>query len=223
MKKTILLTFAGTLLAIGSVHAQIATWDVQGTGTSNNTGYAAGFVAPNADASGLGRTTVNWVNAGNSFNSNNWNLGAFDETTNYINFTITPDAGYEITYTSLQFAMNGSNTAPQQGRWGYRIGSGSFTTFDFTLTNPAPTSLQTWNFTDFTTDQVVEFRFWAFGSTSINGGTSATGGTVRIANISGNDLILNGSVALIPEPSTYALLALGLGALIFLRRRTSRA
>jgi hypothetical protein len=169
----------------------------------------------------LGRTGVAWATAGNSFNSNNsWNLtNTFDETNNYISFTISPDAGYEITLTSLQFAMNGSNTAPAQGRWGYRIGTGSFNTFDFTLANATPTSLTTWDFADFTTSQTVEFRFWAFGTTSISGGTSAAGGTVRIANITGNDLVLNGSVALIPEPSTYALIGLGLAALVFLRRR----
>jgi hypothetical protein len=221
MKKTFVTLLAGLVLAAGSVaNAQILAWDVQGTGTSNNTGYPPGTTTANTTASGLGRTTVQWVNTGNAFNSNTWNItNTFNEADNYIGFTIAPDSGYEITLTSLQFAMNGSNTAPAQGRWGYRIGSGSFNTFDFTLASATPTSLTTWDFVDFTTSQTVEFRFWAFGTTSINGGTSGAGGTVRIANIAGNDLVLNGSVALIPEPSTYALIGLGLAALFFLRRR----
>jgi hypothetical protein len=220
MKRNLqLILFAGIALAVQSSYAQIiAAWDVQGTGTSDNTGLTPTTLTSNVSVSGLGRTGVTWVNAGNSFNSNSWNTtNTFNASDDYINFTITPDAGYQVTYTSLQFAMNGSNTAPSQGRWGYSINGGTFTTFDFTLTNSA--SSNTWDFADFTTSLPVEFRFWAYGTTAINGGTSAAGGTVRIANVSGNDLVLNGSVAAIPEPSTYALIALGLGALYFLRRK----
>jgi hypothetical protein len=221
MKKTFVTLLAGLVLAAGSVaNAQILAWDVQNQ--SSPATLSPSFSAGNlvAGSGVISRTTVMQNTGANSFNSNTWNItNTFNEADNYIGFTIAPDSGYEITLTSLQFAMNGSNTAPAQGRWGYRIGSGSFNTFDFTLASATPTSLTTWDFVDFTTSQTVEFRFWAFGTTSINGGTSGAGGTVRIANIAGNDLVLNGSVALIPEPSTYALIGLGLAALFFLRRR----
>lgn len=69
----------------------------------------------------------------------------------------------------------------------------------------------------------MEFRFWAYGSTSINGGTPSANGTVRIGNIAGNDLMLNGSTEIIPKPSKAVLVVMGLlGAYRFSRRRFNR-
>jgi len=223
MKKLLLTVLAMGLVA--TAQAQILlSWDVQGTGTLNNTGYLQNSTATGiTSTTGLGRTTVAWSSAGNSFSSNTWNLtNTFNEATNYINFSFTVDSGYAGTITSLSYAMNGSNTAPATQVWGYRINSGAFVlSSDLPITNPAVSSLATWDFSDagITAGDTVEFRFWAYGTTSINGGTSAVGGTTRIANITGNDLVLNGSVSLIPEPSTYALLGLGFAALVALRRR----
>jgi hypothetical protein len=227
MKKLMLGLIAATTLA-ASVRGQIITWDVEGTGTSNNTGYLPNFVATGASSTGgLGRTGVVFSSAGNSFSSNTWNItNTLDESNNYINFIFSINSGFQGTVTSLQYAMNGSNTAPSIQQWGYRINSGSFTlSGDLPITNPAVSSLATWDFADFNlvAGDIVEFRFWAYGTTSINGGTSAVGGTTRIANISGNDLVLNGSVSAIPEPSTYALIALGLGSLLYLRSRISKS
>jgi hypothetical protein len=227
MKKT-LATFAVIALALTTVRADVMdAWDVSGHGSPFDPTLGATTIAPNlSTAPGLNtlsRTTVNGTSANNSFNSNNWNTGAFDQNTNYISFTIQPNSGFSVTLTSLDYAMNGSNTAPRAGMWGYSIAGGSFVfQSQFSLLNAAPASLSTWDFSDFTTNQQVEFRFWAFGTTPIGtGSASSTGGTVRIANIAGDDLILNGSV--IPEPATVALLGVGLlGVVSFVRRRARR-
>ena len=43
-------------------------------------------------------------------------------------------------------------------------------------------------------------------------------------NIAGNDLILNGTVTAVPEPSTLTMIGLGMvGTLAFARRRFSRS
>ncbi|MCS7048758.1 MAG: PEP-CTERM sorting domain-containing protein [Verrucomicrobiae bacterium] len=215
----------GLALAGSDGKAQLLVWDVSG---DNSPVELTADVLIDANLSlapannKLTRVGVIQNTGANSYNSRNWNItNTFDENDKYITFQLQPVSGFQMTLTSLQYAINGSNTGPGTGRWGYRVGSGPFTlqtpfNIPFTL---GPT-LATWDFPDFTTDQLVEFRFWAYGSTSINGGTSGVNGTVRIGNIAGNDLILNGSTEIIPEPSTAVLLVLGLlGAYQFSRRR----
>lgn len=130
-----------------------------------------------------------------------------------------------VTITSLEWArLNGSNTGPGEGRWGYSIDGGVFTlqdSFAITFAN-ASGSWSDIGIVDATGP--IEFRFWAFGATSIGGGTSAAAGSVayRNAAVAGDDLVLNGSVAVVPEPSTLGLLGLaglGLAAHVFRRRR----
>ena len=81
----------------------------------------------------------------------------------------------------------------------------------------------TWDFDDFTiTDtDTVEFRYWAYGATAVNGGSTSVGGQVRFVSDEGSDLVLNG---IIPESSAtsalYGMMAVGLIA--YLRRRHAR-
>jgi hypothetical protein len=207
--------------------AQLLTWDLAGV-NSPSTALATtidGDLDISSGLNELSRTGVLQATANNSFNSNTWNItSTFDEADKYISFTLAPLTGYEMTLTSLQYVVNGSNTGPGTGRWGYSVNGGSFVLQDaFNLTFALPSSLGEWDFNDFTTDQSVEFRFWAFGSTAINSGsTVGNAGAVRVANIAGNDLVLNGSVSVIPEPSTVGLLglaALGLATHVLRRRR----
>lgn len=235
MKALVKLTCGLTavlILAAAQASAQVLAWDVQGSGTPFST-LGATTIAANLDTTAglnlLTRTTVTGSSAGNSFASLNWNItSTFDETVNYIGFMLTPASGFELNLTSLDYAINGSNTAPNNGRWGYKIGAGSFVfDTDFTMLQPAQTAFHVsspWDFTDFTTASTVEFRFWVYGTTPIGtGAASATSGSARIANITGNDLVLNGSVTAVPEPSTISLIGLGvLGVLAFARRRSAR-
>jgi hypothetical protein len=169
--------------------------------------------------------------AANSFAATNWNNTAtFDENLSYYSFTVGPDAGFNLALTDLSFRVNGSNTLPNNGRWGYSIDAGSFvlgTGGDGgQMTMTLAGGLFSWDFTDFTVNDgsSAEFRFWVFGTTSVNGGTAVVGGSGRILNGSGNDLVLNGTVEAVPEPSTLSLIGFGiLGMLAFARRRFSRS
>lgn len=216
------------LIGSAAYGAAILAWDVAGN-DSPVTLLADSVIDGNLQlgvgTNTLARTGLGVATANNAFNSNGWNItDTFNENNNYISFILAPKDGYQMTLTDLQYAMWGSNTGPRNGRWGYRIGSGSFVLQD-PFTNVLSTStLAQWDFTDFTTDKVVEFRYWAWGTLGIRvGNNSSATGTVRIGNIVGDDLILNGSVALIPEPSALTLIGIGLlGMWVFARRRFAR-
>jgi hypothetical protein len=235
MKKA-LLTFAlVTVATIGARAAVVEAWDMSGV-TSPATLTANGGIDPGLDLTAgrntLSRNTVPNPGTTNSFAGNGWNLtNTFDQTSKYFTFNLAPQAGNTLNLTSLNYAVNGSNTGPGTGRWGYSLDGGTTFTFsaDFTIPFTINQTLFTWDFNDFSTTTPVEFRFWAFGATGIGGGTtaSAAAGSVRLANTTGgNDLILNGSVDIgaVPEPATVGLIGLGLvGVAAFARRRSHKA
>ena len=240
------LTLLAVLAAVAGVDAQIITaYDVSGTGTTA-TGPSPALTT-GATATALTRGTgLTFVSTANAFNSNNWNAtGTLDTTTatgKYIYFDVTAGLA-AVTFSNLQFAVNGSNTAPNTGTWAYTLDGGTTFTLGttanggaFTTLNAQPIAQSTWDFTDFTLapNASVEFRFFEYGTTSINGGTATATGTTRIANITGAgnpqyDLVVNGPVSLVqpvnvPEPSSLAFIAAVAGLLglaIYRRNRTA--
>ena len=220
------LAVAVSLAVVASSSAQIAAWDVQGSGSPAVATLAATNSDPNlASVPSLGRVGIGGTAAANSFNSTNWNITATLATNNdYITFSVAAAAGYTLNMTSLDYAMNGSNTAPGTDQWGFSTDGGSTWTMEpvFNMKFAQQTATTNWDFADVSATS-VEFRFWAYGTASINGGTAAVTGTTRINNVAGDDLVLNGTVTAVPEPSTLSLIAVGLfGMMVFARRRFSR-
>ena len=217
------------------LHAQILySVDVTLSGGANQTGSPTYTTDPTGLSTGttstnLARMTVTASAANNSFSSVGWNNTSTtaNTSTNYIFFDLTAGTN-ALTVGNLQYAINGSNTAPNQGEWGFTLDGGNTFTLQPTFTVPftLPSSLATWSFNAFTlaSGNTVEFRFFDFGTTAINSANAASNaGSVRIGNISGNDLVLNaGAITGAPEPSTLAIMAgaaVLMGVIVYRRNR----
>ncbi len=146
----------------------------------------------------------------------------------YIEFVLTPDTLVEMNFTSLSFDffmqnVSGSGSATQSLFLRSSLDGFASTVGTISRTQLANSGNTSW--TDSTrtfdlsaplyqaVDQAVAFRLFFYRSTAAG---IQEGTITRLDNFS-----FNGSTVVIPEPSTYALLGLGLGALIWLRRRTA--
>jgi hypothetical protein len=224
MKKFFAAIVASVFFAGIAISDVILAWDMQGI----NTNAAVTASTIDADAStdaglnSLSRNGLTYASAGNSYNSTAWNItSTFNEADDYLSFRVRAASGFTLQIETLQYVVNGSNTGPGTGRWGYSINGGAFTLQDtFSVPFALPGSLQSWDFADVNTTEGVEFRFWAYGATSVNGGVSSGTGSARIGNIAGNDIVLNGTITVVPEPASLGLMGLGaLGLWAFGRRR----
>ena len=146
----------------------------------------------------------------------------------YTSFTVTPDAGYSLDLTSLTFSssiLSGDN-GPTTGAWGFRTIEdgvpGSWTTFSFPLGELIFDSadLMTWNFeTPISTEDSVEFGFWAWGGT-VDFPVIVSSGIIDGGLSDG--LTVNGTVNAVPEPSAYVLISFGMAVILVYRRYMRR-
>jgi autotransporter-associated beta strand protein len=195
----VIILALGSTAVRGFAQSPLYGWDVSGVASGTTTLNAA-TVASNISGGQLSLTGITASTAQNTFGGSNWNLtNTFDETNKYFSFNVIPSSGYQVTYLSLEWDQSATSTAPNLSRWGYKIGSNAFTLQTAFLTPNTMSSNAAWDFTDFTTTDSVEFRFWTYGATAVGGGAPSTAGASRIRELSGNDLILYGSVAAIVQ------------------------
>ncbi|NJK90769.1 MAG: PEP-CTERM sorting domain-containing protein [Blastochloris sp.] len=131
--------------------------------------------------------------------------------THYFTFNLQADSGYQLTLNQVSLDYGRThNNGPTQ--YSLRVSTDGFSshtelsagsvtgdTFPLGTLNPSLT------LTGIT--GVVEFRMYYW-----NAGAANRGGLI-------DNVLVDGTVSAIPEPSTYALLGLGLGALWWLRRK----
>lgn len=142
----------------------------------------------------------------------NGNLSGADAVANghFFSFTVTPDVGYEMDFTSLSFdAARGGGGTPR----GYEVRSSvdgfasTLGTADVTTVRPTLSAYSV-DLSDPGFDSLaspVEFRVYTYSPNANN--------TVEYDNF-----VLDGSVALVPEPSMLATSVLAMGLLSRRRR-----
>ena len=142
--------------------------------------------------SGIGRGAG--INAAgttaNRYNATSWNTASID-TTAYFTFTLTPNSGKQINFTSFVYTGQASATGPTS--FAFR------SSLDFTLDIGTPTATGTTiSLSDAAYQNIssaIEFRLYGWGASDSTGTFSV------------NDFTFNGSV--VPEPTTWAMIAFG--------------
>ena len=112
MKKSVLLAISLIVFAVGA-NAQLITNPITGPNPNLANPYTSGqIVADNMTASGIGRGVgAVGTNSNDRYNANSWNTPSLDPTA-YFEFTLTPDTGFALNFTSFTYAGQRSGTGP---------------------------------------------------------------------------------------------------------------
>jgi hypothetical protein len=196
MKRFLLLIF---LFSSQITFGQILTFDFAGLAGSEVTANSNSNDA-NLSSSTISRGAgVNASNNGGRFNSNSWTTAGSINTSDYIEFTVTPinSAQFDITSIDINHQRSGSGPkafALRSSTDNYSADLGTFTISDVTSTQS--NSFSSLSITNQAT--ALTFRIYAYNA---EGGP----GTWGPGDFSGNDIIVNGSVttSVNPEPDNH--------------------
>jgi Putative Ig domain len=197
MKKLLTLLLA-ILFVSNSLNAQILTWNTFGNlgtetsepSTTNNTNISSSTLTQSgitAAANGNRFGGNNWFNTGNTAGGST--LAEAVAGNDYMQFTVTPNAGFAFSLTNLSFIWDFSGTGPKSVT--LRSSADSYNAdLGNVITMTASTSaFKTLTISGFTpTAAATTFRLYGYGGT-------ATGGTGGFDCASSqNNVVLNGSV-----------------------------
>jgi len=212
---------AGVIMMFGSTaQGQIAVYSfgTAGSPTAGVTSVASNLTADlfsgNLGTPGPGGTSPLYTagSGGGYFTAAAWTGVA--PGSNYFEFTLTPDAGYAFSATSMTFGYRATSTGPTN----FAVRS-SVDTYASNLISGPITGDSAWHSAGTLTitlsgiNTATTFRI-------LGSGASSSLGTFRV-----DDVTVYGSVTAVPEPSTYAAILgiLVLTSVILHRRRQTRA
>lgn len=193
-----------------NAYAAVLTYSFEGS-AGNEANFAVDTQPENALASDFSRGSGIGASSGaGTFSANNWTTDATLDANDYFSFTLTPNNGFSATLESIVLDERRSGTGPRE--WSVRSSLDIFGSDVITVAVPDNTSTRT--------DQVIaldgsyagiteaiEFRFYGYLAESGSG-------TWRLDNV-----MLNGSITAVPEPSFYAALAGGACICVVIRRK----
>ena len=189
---SVLLVFTAMLFASNESWAQLYVNTFTGTGACPTQGNTP-TVATNATGAALSRSTITCTTANNVANSTTLNVTSSVNTSSYLEFSVTANAGYQLNLTSMSFLRQGSASAPNQLDVRYSTnGFTSNTAWGAAPVTPTAGTVATWDFTDFSTAAggTVTFRIYPYGTTRCDLTTPAVAtGTFRV-----DDVTINGTV-----------------------------
>ncbi|MBL7897657.1 MAG: hypothetical protein JNJ99_03900, partial [Crocinitomicaceae bacterium] len=176
-----------------SVAQSIWTNPITGTNPNLSNPYTTGDVFDaNITVSGIGRGTgAVGTNANDRYNANSWNTGTIDLTA-YFEFTLTPNPGCEIDFSSFVYTGQSSGTGPTSFAFrssvdGYTANIGAPTAGGTTI------NLSAGAYQNIST--AITFRFYGWGA-------SASGGTFSINDFTFNGTITCGCSGPVAQPTT---------------------
>lgn len=207
---------ASTMLSVTNPASNgvVLAWDVNG-----QTNFGAQPLPPGQVASGLtdsipsqltrgsGVTTTGTA-AANAWGGANWatTSGAGNTGNEYVTFGTTVAAGHILSLTSIDLYYRHSGSGPVSGLWQYQLNGATPVTIadnanEFPSSSTSGAAMGQLNLAGVTGLQnlapatLVMFRLVPYASTS-------SGGTWYVYDTTGNDLVVNGSVATVPPTIT---------------------
>lgn len=195
----------------------LAAWEVTGVTASAVPVFTNTYTAANIDSNQTYLTLGSGITAStaaSTFQGSTWTAASYADavsSNDYISWFIVAESGYQFTVTNIAFNFVRSSTGGSN-----MVVQSSFDTFSsdlFTSNNIGNTTFApSITISTITDTDSIEFRMYAWSA-------SGTTGTDGIRNLSGNDLIVQGTIAAIPEPGTMTMLGLGLLGLALRRFR----
>lgn len=237
MKKILIAVLGIASLAIEPTNAQVvlAGWDFNGSNSSASNPDLADTVSSNVTVGGLTLGIgLNSSGTANSFGGTGFTVNGTQSSAvsggDFVSFSLQAESGFTLSLINIAaYNVRRSATGPTTGIWQYQIGSGTWTDIGSEITWGAVTTVSGNSQASIDLSGISNLQNVGAGNSIglriVSWGATSGSGTWFLNQFqTGNDLIVNGSVAVIPEPTTWALIGLGTAFVLWrIRRKRSAA